>query len=172
MAETPVPVKKTNSPSIVADPFRSFRAEMDRLFDRFFSGFGWPAVNRPSWMEPSHAFETMFEVAAPNVDVTEDATAYKLSAELPGLAEKDIEVSVSGGMLTVKGEKHKEKEEKDKRHWVKERSYGTFQRLFSLPDSVDADKASAQFSKGVLTITLPKKPEAQKAAKKIEVKSA
>ena len=112
----------------------------------------------------------MFSV--PAIDMSEDEKAYKISAELPGLDAKDVDVSVSGNTLLIKGEKLQEKEEKDKNYYFSERAYGSFQRTFELPASVDRDKISADVSKGVLTITLPKTPDAQKQQKKIEVKSA
>jgi HSP20 family protein len=172
MADTMVPVKKTTAPPQAMEPFQAFRTEMDRLFDRFFTGFSWPMMRRPLWREPAWDFETTFELAAPKVDVTEDDKGYTLTAELPGLTEKEIELSVADGMLTLKGEKHQEKEEKNKQYWLSERTYGSFQRTFALPDGVDPDKVDAKFAKGVLTIMLPKKPEVVKAAKKIEVKPA
>jgi len=104
--------------------------------------------------------------------MSEDEKAYKISAELPGIDAKDIEVSMSGDTLVLRGEKRQEKEEKDKNYHFSERAYGSFQRAFELPPSVDRDKVAADFSKGVLTITLPKTVEAQKPTKKIEVKSA
>jgi HSP20 family protein len=108
----------------------------------------------------------------PAVDRSEDEKVYKISAELPGIDAKDIDVSVSGGTLVLKGEKRQEKEEKDKNYHFSERAYGSFQRSFQLPSSVDRDKVAADFSKGVLTITLPKTAAAQKPQKKIEIKSA
>jgi len=86
--------------------------------------------------------------------------------------EKNIEVKVADGVLTMKGEKQEEKEEKKKDYYLQERSFGSFQRSFELPDSVDPDKIEASFKKGVLTVKMPKKVEAQKPAKKIEVKAA
>lgn len=109
--------------------------------------------------------------AAPAVDITEREKAYEITAELPGMDEKNIEVKVTDGSLTIKGEKHEEKEEKKKNYYLHERHFGSFERRFGLPDGVDADKIEAAFKKGVLTVTLPKKPEAQKPAKKIEVKA-
>jgi len=97
---------------------------------------------------------------------------YTVTAELPGLEEKDIEVTVTDHLLTIKGEKSYEKEEKDKDHRVSERAYGSFQRAFTMPDGVDAEKITAALAKGVLTITMPKTAAAQKPAKKIEVKAA
>jgi HSP20 family protein len=171
MADTPVEVKRsTPAPAAagIPDVWRSFRGEMDRLFDRF----GFPSLRRMFETEPAWRWETSFGVAAPAVDVSEDDKAYKIAAELPGLEAKDIELSMTGDMLVLKGEKRQEKEEKDKNYYLSERSYGSFQRSFQLPDGIDRDKLAADFSKGVLTITLPKTPEAQKQTKKIEVKAA
>src|SRR6516162_8552342 len=171
MAEVPIEVK-TAPPARAAlpDVWQSFRSEMDRLFDRFGSGFGFPSLRRMFDIEP--ASRSSFSFSTPAIDMSEDEKAYKISAELPGIDAKDIDVSVSGDMLVLKGEKRQEKEEKDKNYYFSERSYGSFQRSFELPASVDRDKVSADFSKGVLTITLPKTPDAQKQQKKIEVKSA
>jgi HSP20 family protein len=104
--------------------------------------------------------------------MSEDEKAYKISAELPSIDPKDIDVSLSGGTLVLKAEKRQEKEEKDKNFHFSERAYGSFQRSFQLPLSVDRDKIAAGFSNGVLTIALPKTAEAQKPQKKIEVKSS
>ena len=108
----------------------------------------------------------------PAVDVVESEKAYEVAAELPGMDEKNIEIKVVNGILTMKGEKQEQKEEKKKDYYLQERSFGSFERSFEVPESVDADKIEARFKKGVLTLTLPKKAEAQKPAKKIEVKSA
>jgi HSP20 family protein len=123
-------------------------------------------------MEPPWRAASSFTFAAPAIDMSEDENAYKISAELPGLDAKDVDVSVSGNMLVLKGDKRQEREEKEKNYYVSERAYGSFQRAFELPASVDRQKISADVSKGVLTITLPKTPDAQKQQKKIEVKSA
>ena len=171
MATTPVEVKKTQTVSGSApDPWRSFRGDMDRLFDRFSSGFGLPSMRRMFDLAPQ--FETTLGLAAPAVDVTEDDKAYDVTAELPGLDEKNIEVTVSGDLLVIKGEKNQEKEEKTKNSYISERAYGSFQRSFTLPDGVDRDKIAASFAKGVLTVTMPKTADAQKQQKKIEVKAA
>ena len=86
--------------------------------------------------------------------------------------EKNIEVKVANGNLTIKGEKQEEKEEKKKDYYLQERKFGSFERSFSIPEGVDTDKIEAAFKNGVLNVTLPKKPEAQKPAKNIEVKAA
>jgi HSP20 family protein len=111
-------------------------------------------------------------VPSPAVDITEDDKAYKVTAELPGMSDKEIEVVVSGDMLTLKGEKRAEKEQKEKNFYLSERSYGSFQRSFYVPEGVDHDKIAADFSKGVLTVTMPKTAKAVEQQKKIEVKSA
>ena len=110
--------------------------------------------------------------AAPAVEMTESDKAYEVTAELPGMDEKDIEVKVVDGNLMIKGEKQQEKEEKQKDYYLHERRFGSFERRFQVPEGVDADKIEASFKKGVLTVTLPKKLEAQKPAKRIEVKAA
>ena len=173
MAEVPVEVKKAPpARTALPDVWQSFRSEMDRLFDRFGSGFGFPSLRRMFDIEPSWRSASSFGFAAPAIDMSEDERAYRISAELPGIDGKEIDVSVSGDMLVLKGEKRQEKEETDKNYHFSERSYGSFQRAFELPASVDRNKVAADFSKGVLTITLPKTAEAQKPAKKIEVKSS
>jgi len=173
MAKVPVEVKK-NAPAPaprLPHKWQSFRQEMDQLFDRF-SGFGLPGFRRSLDVEPAWTYESSFSFPVPAVDVTEGDKDFKVTAELPGLEEKDIDVTVSDHTLTIKGEKSYEKEEKNKDHHVSERAYGSFQRSFALPERVDADKITAGLAKGVLTVTLPKTAEAQKPTKKIEVKAA
>jgi HSP20 family protein len=171
MAQTPVEVKKT-PPTRMPDAWQSFRGELDRVFDRFAGSFSLPSFRRMFDIEPAWRTESSFSFPSPSVDVTEDGKTYKITAELPGLEQKNIDISLSGDMLTLKGEKHYEKDEEDKNRHVSERAYGSFQRSFVLPDGVDRDKIAADLSKGVLTITLPKSAEAQKPEKKIEVKAA
>lgn len=172
MAQTPVEATKTSPVKRVnADPWQSFRTEMDRLFDRFTGNFGLPSLRRMFDFEPPWRHESSFSFPAPAVDITEDDKAYKITAELPGMSEKDIDISVNGEMLVLKGEKHQEREEKEKNRYLSERSYGAFHRSFALPDGVDCDKIAAQFSQGVLTVTLPKTPDAEKQQKKIEVRA-
>ena len=180
MAETvtkiPVKVqgKAANVPSTtqVQAPFLSLRREMDRLFDDFGRGF-WQLPTRRSLfdIEPLWQREVTWETS-PAVDIAESEKAFELTAELPGMDEKNIEVKVANGNLIIKGEKQEEKEEKKKDYYMRERSFGSFERRFEIPEGVDADKIEAGFTKGVLTLTLPKKLEAQKPAKKIEVKAA
>lgn len=171
MANTPVEVKRSApAPAPAPDGWAEFRNEMDRLFDRF--GFGMRPFR--SWfdVEPPISFRTSFEMPSPAIDIVEEPGGYKLTAELPGMAEKDVELVVSGDTVTLKGEKKQESERKDKNCTLSERCYGSFQRTFTLPDGVDRDKITAEFAKGVLTVTLPKNPAAVAEPKKIEVKAA
>jgi HSP20 family protein len=105
----------------------------------------------------------------PEIDVKENGKQMVLTAELPGMEEKDIDLSVRDGVLTLKGEKKMEKSEEKDDYRVMERRYGSFQRSFSLPESVKEDGIKANFDKGVLTITMPKKAEAKKSEKKIKI---
>lgn len=168
MTEKVVPVKqeKTSAHAALPDAWRNLRTEMDRLFD------GW---HLPAWRSaftPVSLFPA-FGAGYPAVDVAEDDNSFKITAELPGLNEKEVELAVSGEMLTLKGEKHQEKEEKKKNYYLSERSYGSFERSFALPQSVDRDKINAIFTNGVLTIQLPKTATAQKQEeKKITIKAA
>lgn len=149
-------------------PFESLRSEIDQLFDEFTSSF-W---RRPFGSALMQRMPRLSEWAvAPAVDVVETEQSYEITAELPGIAEQDIEVKISNGSLTIKGEKQESKEEKEKEYYLSERRYGAFQRTFQMPEGVDASKVEATFAKGVLTITLPKTVEAQKKERKITVKA-
>lgn len=156
----------------VLRPFESLRREVDRLFEDFDrdlwrSPFGRSAFDLAPLWERRSAWDV-----APAVDIVEKDNAYEVIAELPGLDEKNIEVKLSDAGLTIKGEKKEEKEEKRKGFYLQERHFGSFERSFRIPEGVDPDKIEASFKKGVLTVALPKKPEAQKPAKKIEIKAS
>jgi len=139
-----------------ADHFRGFKNQIDSLFEDWFG-------------------RSMGGVLAPRVDIAEDDRAVTLTAELPGVKEADIEVSLVGDQLSIKGEKrseHDEKKEMEGRTLHRmERTYGAFQRTLTLPYQVDPAQVSAQFRDGVLTISLPKPPDAvaQKQGRKIEI---
>ena len=171
---TKVPVKtETGSASVpqALRPFESLRREVDRLFEDFAGGL-WRSSFGRSFFDIEPAWRSRSAMSAmPAIDVTETAKAYEIAAELPGMDEKNVEVKVADDILTIKGEKQEEKEEKTKDYHLSERSFGSFQRAFQVPSGVDTDKIDAKFSKGVLTVTLPKSTEAQKAEKKITVKS-
>lgn len=150
-------------------PLANLRREIDRLFDDLHLG-GWPRpIARTLFdVEPLWRGMTGFG-AVPAVDIAERDKEYEITAELPGLDEKNIDVKFADGLLTIKGEKKEEKEEKKKDFYLSERRYGSFQRSFQVPESVDADKIEAKFANGVLTIKLSKSPEAQKNEKKIAI---
>jgi len=174
MAEpTKLPVKIEKSSSVQAwRPFEDLRREIDRLFEDFDGGFFRSPFRRSAFdVMPFWGREPAWP-AAPAVDFTDTGKAYEITAELPGIDEKNVDVKVANGVLTIKGEKQDEKEEKKKDYYLRERNFGSFERAFQLPDGVDGDKIEANFKKGVLTVSLPKKPEAQQAAKKIDVKAA
>lgn len=145
-------------------PFEYLRRQIDRLFEEF------PPRRSLLELEPFERLAGVFP-AAPAVDFVERDKEYEITAELPGLDEKNVEVKLSNGMLAISGEKKEEKEEKKEGYYFSERRFGSFRRAFRVPEGVDADKIEASFGKGVLTVRLPKTPEAQKAQKTIEVKS-
>ena len=153
-------------------PFESLRKEVDRLFEDFDFGFTRMPRRRVMFgLEPLEEGEVRWG-AVPPIDLVEKDQAYEMTAELPGLDESDILVGYDDGILTIKGEKKEEAETKEENVYVSERRYGSFQRSFRLPESVDADRIEATFQKGVLTLMLPKKPEAQGHKKQISVKAA
>lgn len=143
------------------EPLHNFQREMNRLFDNFFSDF--PLALRPS--------ERGFAAAgfSPRVDVSETDEEVKVSAELPGMDEKDITVEMDDAAITIRGEKKEEQEEKGKNWYTKEQSYGFFHRIIPLPASVEGEKAKAKFKKGILTITVPKKEEEKAKRKTIQI---
>jgi HSP20 family protein len=143
-------------------PFLALHREMNRLFDDFFEGFG-PLATAPG-------FES-FGAGVPSVDVSETDQEVHVEAELPGVDEKDLEVTLADGVLHLRGEKKFEKEQKEKSFHRVERAYGSFQRSIPLPADVDESKVDAVFKKGVLHVTLPKTKQAQ-ARRRISVKTS
>jgi HSP20 family protein len=162
-AATKLPVK-TEAPSTPSRlpewrPFEGLRNQVDRLFRDFETGFLQSPFSRN--VEDFWRRDFAFPVT-PAIDIVEKENAFEIAAELPGLDVKNIELSLSDDVLTIKGEKKEEKEEKTKDHYVSERRYGSFRRSVQLPSSVDAGKIEANYKSGVLTITLPKTAEAKK----------
>lgn len=149
-----IPIGRDRS---VASPFMSLQHEIDRLFEDFSRGFPTMAGNGATALMPS-------------MDVTETDKEIEITAELPGLEEKDVQINIADNILTIRGEKKAEKEQKDKNYRLVERSYGSFERTLELPEGVNADAIKASISKGLLKVTVPKPAPTQ--AKKIEVKSA
>ena len=141
-------------------PFRALRQEVDKLFSDFTAGL--PRAGR--WTESGRL--------SVQVDVAETEKTLEVTAELPGVNEKDIDVSLAGDMLTIKAEKKSDKEEMSKDYHLVERSYGMFERSMMLPFRADPAKIEAKFDKGVLKLIVQKPVEAQTKTQKIEVKAA
>lgn len=155
---------KKRPSALSASPFNGdlarFRDEMDRTFERFFT-------------DPFGAIEPKMlraEGWAPAIDVSETDAEVTVRAEVPGVAAKDLDISVSSGILAIAGQKEEKSETKDEGYCCCERRFGSFRRSIELPDTVDADKINAESDNGVVTIHIPKKPGAK--PKQIEVKTA
>lgn len=146
----PVRQEEERSLQSAEHPLLTLQQEMNRLFDDFFGSRA---------LEPFGALGEGWDAFSPQVDVVETDQEIRVSAELPGMDDEDIEVSLSRDVLTISGEKKQEKQEKGRDYYRAERSYGSFRRSVPLPAEVNADKVDAVFSKGVLTITLPKTAE-------------
>ena len=143
-------------------PFSVLQRDMNRIFDDFFKGFN---------TFPAGRLEGRWDGFNPTIDIKESEKELTIKAELPGMDEKDIDVSLANDTLTIQGEKKEEKEEKDNGYYYAERSFGSFRLVFPLPVGIHAQKAEALFKKGVLTITVPKTEEAKSKIKKIAIKS-
>lgn len=158
----------------VFSPLMELRHRIDDLFDDFTQGWRVPSLRRHPWsMDPFAHFPSLSSLegglADVKFDVADSDDVIEISAELPGMDEKDVDLSLSDGVLTIKGEKKTESEEKKKDYYCRERRFGSFVRSFRVPDSVDEAKITASFDKGVLEVALPKKPEAKAKTKKISV---
>jgi HSP20 family protein len=139
------------------DPFVTFRREMDRMFDDFFGGGFLRAHGRQG--------------ITPAVDIDETDKEVMVTAELPGVSDKDVEVTLAGDILTIRGDKRTEHEEKNGDSYYMERRFGSFSRSLRLPFDVSDEKVDAKFKDGVLTIHVPKPAELQKSVRRIEVKA-
>jgi len=142
------------------NPFYTLQREMNQVLDQFTHGMGLGEL-----AEREERWGGYF----PSVNVSETDNEIHITAELPGLDEKDLDVSLSGNNLIIRGEKKSEEEEKGEHYYRKESSFGAFHRSISLPTNVVEDRIEATYKKGVLKIRLPKSPETQKARKKITV---
>ena len=145
------------------DPFVTFRREIDRIFDDFYTGFGGSRS-----LQGASSWSTV----TPMIDVAETDKDVIVTAELPGLSDKDFEVTLTGDLLTIRGEKKSEHEEKNGDATYMERRYGSFMRTLRLPFEIGNEKVDAKYDKGVLTVRVSKPAEAQKAVRRIEVKAA
>jgi HSP20 family protein len=143
------------------DPVQALQQSIDRVFDDFWRTFNLPMLG--DWDGG------VASAVVPQVDVRETDQEVELVAELPGMDEGDVDVSVSQGMLTIRGEKKSEREEEDEGYVLRERSFGRVERIVPLPEGLDVDSAQATFRNGVLTVKIPKTAETQRAAKRISV---
>lgn len=170
--EHTIPVKHTEKnsyyPERYYDPTHSMHRDIDRMFDHFLRGFGMPPIGLPG-LWPSLGESGLLK---PKIDLSASEQEYLLTVEIPGVNEKDVAIDIKGNTMTVKGEKRQEKEEKDKNFYRIERSYGSFQRVLSLPEDVDQDAIKASFKNGILSITMPRKALPKGEVKQIEISAA
>lgn len=165
-----VPVRREGTQEqsgLFTNPLQHFHHEIDRIFDQAFRGFGLSPLgyDRPFLPRLSDG------LLKPTLDLGATDKEYTVTVEIPGVEEKDIKLEIVNDTLTIRGEKKQEKEEKDKNYYRMERSFGSFQRVLSLPNDADQDGVQATFKKGVLTVTMPRKTSPRSDAKQIEVKS-
>jgi HSP20 family protein len=156
-------ISKSSQPPVTRprDVFSAMRDEMDRVLGRF----------ERDWPLPSFFGRSGRDWARePELDVRENSNAIAIEVELPGVEEKDVTVMLAGGMLTITGEKKHERVEQDESYHLTERSFGAFQRSLRLPDTIDESKVEARFDKGVLKIMAPKKPDAIRTSRSIEIR--
>ena len=170
MGEKPAAVaaSEASGPAGIWQPVAALRAEMDRILETFWQSFGGA---KPAPLQWPLRFDAAFGSAVPAVDVLENEKDFRIVVELPGLSAENIDIDISDDLLTVKGEKADEREDKANNYRVSERRFGSFKRSFQLPRGVDAEKVEAKFDRGVLTITMPKSAEAASRQRKIEITS-
>lgn len=145
-------------------PMLHLHREIDRLFDQALRGFGMPSLNT-GWLDDEFnrvGFEARLNVAS-------DDKSYHISLEAPGLTEKDISLELSQGVLTIRGEKQEETESNDRHYYRIERSYGSFQRVLSLPDDCNQEGINATMKNGLLEISLPRNAVPPSTAKRIPI---
>ena len=159
-------------------PFESFLKEMDslhrdmdRLFEDFWKGSGRLSMMTTPWQPMTRSPWEHSEVM-PRIDETEDEKAFHIRVELPGMDQDDVDITLSNNVLTIRGEKKREEEEKGKDFYRKERSFGTFRRSLPVPSEVDEKGIEASFKKGILYVELPKTEAARKKVTHIDVKAA
>ena len=160
MPNSDVTKGQSSSPARSGDVFDTMRQEMNRLIDSFDRGLGsWPGLLQGRSGTP----------ASFDIDIRDEGQAIVVEADVPGMAEKDISVTLSNGVLTIAGEKKSEREEKKDNYYLSERSFGSFKRSLRLPDTIDEEKIEAHIENGVLRIRAAKKPEAVNSERKIEI---
>lgn len=172
--KTSIEVKKEKAGAVPAQPegwpqLMTLRNEIDRLFDDFGGRF-------PRWPFSPGAFARLPSVAAwqtaPAIEFADCDGHFRITAEVPGMGADDVEIKLSDGSMTIRGEKSEEKKEEKEDYLLSERRYGAFHRTLPLPDGIDPDGIAASLSNGVLTVTVPKSAEAKQKERKIDVKAA
>ena len=143
-------------------PLGRIHQEIDQIFDNFFRG---------SWLSPFRQLDQkwMGSMMLPKVDIAEDKKEYTITVEVPGVEEKDIDLTIADGTLTIRGEKRHEEENHDRQYHRVERSYGAFQRVLSLPDDSKEDAIEAKFKNGILTLRVPKTTSTKSGGRKIPI---
>ena len=171
--KTPVKKVKTSAAPAriedLAEPFAALRRDIDQVFEDFTRSFS-SMIDFDPFRRLGPAFDLKGVEIAPKIEVTEGKKTYEITAELPGVDEKDVSLTLQDDVLTVSGEKKSEREEKKEGYHVSERSYGSFRRSLRLPDDINADKISAKFDKGVMTITLPRTGKAKPKGRSVPIK--
>ncbi|TCK58485.1 Hsp20/alpha crystallin family protein [Seleniivibrio woodruffii] len=156
----PMPFARDEKQGI--SPIQQLHSEMDRIFDQAFRGFG----IRPF----SKEFEA--DIFRPTLDLSATEKDYTIAVEIPGVDEKDVHLEMTADTMVIRGEKKQETETKENNFYRMERSYGSFRRVLSLPEDADRENVAAVFKKGVLTITIPRKPSQKTDVRRVDIKSA
>jgi HSP20 family protein len=164
-----VPVKQSGKPSTDLQqdhPLKRFHQEIDRMFEDAFKGFGIGTMfGGNQWPETEQG---MFK---PRLDLGATQDTYTITVEIPGVDEKDLRVDIANDTLTIQGEKKQRKEEKERHYYRLERSYGSFQRILSLPEDADQDNVTASFKKGILQVQIPRKSLPAPEVKQVDIQS-
>lgn len=166
-----IPVRRGDSPEPAyapASPLAQLHREMDRLFDNAFRGFGMT----PFDFSRRPRFPMMEGLLKPSLDLGATENMYTVTVEIPGVDEKDVKLEIVNDTLSIRGEKKQESEEKDNNYYRVERSYGSFQRVLSLPEDADQNGVKATFKNGILKVTMPRTSLPRSDVKRIEVRSA
>jgi len=161
-----LPVLHQESPVLGANPILQIHQEIDRLFDRALRGFGFPLPGTGRELPPM----TQTQWLKPTLDVGATEAEYTITVELPGVDQEDVRLELDGDTLRITGQKRQEKEEKRKDYYRVERSYGSFQRVLSLPEDADDEGINAVYKNGVMKISIPRKALSKTEAKQIEIK--
>ncbi len=164
-AGSSVPVRRPETAMRRQDPLLAAHEEIDRLFDSFARGFGFPSLRLGRQL--GSALEAAW--LKPSLDLSATEKEYTVTVELPGVEQEDVELQLEGDTLMIRGEKKHEEKESKKDFYRVERSYGSFQRMLTLPQDADTDGIGARFEKGVLAITIPRNAAAPRSSRSIHI---